>query len=56
MKTKAKQFIISALVAAAAMQTATAQTVWYDPMEGNEPNICNRAWNSEIGREYSRLP
>ena len=56
MKTKAKQFIISALVAAAAMQTATAQTVWYDPMEGNEPNICNRAWNNEIGREYSRLP
>ena len=56
MKTKAKQFIISALVAAAAMQTATAQTVWYDPMDGNEPNVCNRAWNTEIGKEYSRLP
>lgn len=56
MKTKAKQaLVLAAFAACTALQTA-AQTVWYDPMEGSEPNICNRAWNEEIGKYYSRLP
>ena len=33
-----------------------AQKQWHSPMVGNDPFICGRAWNQEIGHEYSRLP
>lgn len=35
---------------------SSAQMKWYDPMDGAIPNICGRAWNSEIGGKYNRLP
>lgn len=37
-------------------QGITAQTKWYNPLEGDEPYISGRAWNSEIGKSYARLP
>lgn len=33
-----------------------AQTQWYNPMDGDEPSLCGRAWNKEIGKTYHRLP
>lgn len=35
---------------------AAAQMEWHDPMAENEPPICGRAWNKEIGKEYLRMP
>ena len=36
---------------------ATAQQVkWMNPMDGDEPYICGRAWNKEMGKSYDRLP
>lgn len=40
----------------ASMQGIIAQTVWYNPMDEAVPPISNRAWNTEIGKEYYRLP
>lgn len=47
---------VAALAALFVPQNAFAQTVWYDPLEGNVPNVRNRVWNTEIGKSYSRLP
>ncbi|MBO5885660.1 MAG: SGNH/GDSL hydrolase family protein [Bacteroidaceae bacterium] len=33
-----------------------AQTTWFNPMEGDEPYICGRAWNTEIGKSFARMP
>src|SRR5574344_190747 len=33
-----------------------AQTTWYNPLDGDVPNIQGRAWNKEIGRSFGRLP
>jgi hypothetical protein len=35
---------------------ATAQIKWYNPLEGDIPNVQGRAWNSEIGKSFHRLP
>ena len=36
--------------------TLLAQTTWYNPLNGDEPNICGRAWNTEIGKSFARMP
>lgn len=33
-----------------------AQQTWYNPLEGEEPYIGGRAWNTEIGKTFARLP
>ncbi len=33
-----------------------AQVKWMNPMDSNEPYICGRAWNAEMGKSYNRLP
>src|SRR5574344_864705 len=33
-----------------------AQTTWYNPLDGDVPNIQGRAWNKEIGRSFGRIP
>ena len=33
-----------------------AQTTWFNPMDGDEPYICGRAWNTEIGKSFYRFP
>ena len=35
---------------------AQAQTKWMNPMDADEPYVGGRAWNSETGRTYNRLP
>lgn len=35
---------------------ASAQTKWMNPTDANEPYICGRAWNKEMGKSYNRLP
>lgn len=35
---------------------ANAQTKWYDPLDGEEPHIQGRAWNTENANNYHRLP
>ena len=35
---------------------ANAQTKWMNPTDANEPYICGRAWNKEMGKSYNRLP
>lgn len=35
---------------------ATAQTQWYDPLEGDVPHIEGRGWNAETGKNFNRLP
>ena len=45
------------VVALVLTMTVNAEnTKWYNPMDGAEPYICGRAWNSEIGKTFSRLP
>ena len=34
----------------------TAQRTWHDPLDGDSPYICGRAWNEETGPNYHRLP
>lgn len=35
----------------------SAQNTWYDPMTySDEPWLCGRAWNQEIGKSYTRMP
>lgn len=36
--------------------SAAAQTQWHDPMAGTEAMVNGRAWNSETGKNYQRLP
>ena len=33
-----------------------AQTTWFNPMDGDEPYISGRAWNTEIGKSFYRFP
>ncbi|MDD4760013.1 MAG: SGNH/GDSL hydrolase family protein [Bacteroidaceae bacterium] len=33
-----------------------AQTVWYNPLSCDTPYVCGRAWNAEIGKNFSRIP
>ena len=33
-----------------------AQTVWYNPLSCDTPFVCGRAWNVEIGKNFSRFP
>lgn len=33
-----------------------AQTIWYDPMNADHPQVMGRGWNDEIGKTYHRLP
>jgi len=33
-----------------------AQTKWYNPLDGDTPNIQGRAWNKEIGKSFNRFP
>lgn len=33
-----------------------AQTKWMNPMDSDEPYICGRAWNKEMGKSFNRLP
>ena len=33
-----------------------AQTTWYNPLDGDEPKLCGRAWNTEIGKSFARMP
>lgn len=51
---------IRILIAAAALCAlpAAAQTVAHSPLEGcgDEPFICGRAWNKELGMNFHRLP
>lgn len=46
------------LLAVIAATSLCAQTKWYSPFEncGDEPYVCGRAWNGEIGNNFARLP
>jgi hypothetical protein len=44
------------VVLALSFVTVSAQTKWFDPLDGTEPNIQGRAWNAEIGKCYHRFP
>lgn len=35
---------------------AYAQVQWMNPMDADEPYLCGRAWNKEIGKSYQRVP
>ena len=45
--------LIAALLATFCSQ---AQTKWYNPLDGDTPNIQGRAWNKEIGKSFNRFP
>lgn len=47
-------FVLSLMLSVAS--TAKAQMKWMNPMDGETPNICGRAWNGETGKTYNRLP
>ena len=53
---KIKHIAMLALVWIMAMQASAQQVKWMNPMDGDEPYICGRAWNKEIGKSYQRLP
>ena len=53
---KIKHIAMLALVWILAMQASAQQVKWMNPMDGDEPYICGRAWNKEIGKSYQRLP
>lgn len=36
--------------------TVNSQIRWYDPFDGEIPQIQGRAWNTEIGKNYHRFP
>ena len=38
------------------IQAMAQQVKWMNPMDGDEPYICGRAWNKEMGKSYDRLP
>lgn len=38
------------------MLTLGAQEKWYNPLEGEEPYLCGRGWNTESGKNFQRLP
>lgn len=40
----------------AILTSANAQTKWYNPLDGDEPYVCGRAWNQEIGKSFNRMP
>ena len=46
-------FILSLMLSV--VSTAKAQMKWMNPMDGETPNICGRAWNGETGKTYNRL-
>lgn len=48
--------IILSLVFGFCVLQISAQTTWYDPLEGDVPHIEGRAWNTENAKNYHRLP
>ena len=50
--------ITALLMLALAAAPLCAQTQWHSPMEncGDEPFVCGRAWNKELGKNFHRLP
>lgn len=56
MLTRKKLFAL--LLAAVAATPLFAQTEWHSPLDncGGDPYICGRAWNTEIGKKFTRLP
>ena len=52
MKTRSILVVLGLVLSSA----LTAQTKWYNPMEGSVPAVFGRAWNVEIGKRYDRLP
>ena len=53
---KRLQLLLFALLMLGGTFGANAQTQWFNPMDGEEPYICGRAWNTEIGKTYNRIP
>ncbi len=54
-----KFFLIAALSCVMWLASSSwvfAQMEWHDPMSGETPYITGRAWNSEIGKQYTRMP
>ena len=47
-------FLLLALMAGGT--SSMAQRTWYNPMDGDSPYICGRAWNDETGKTYRRVP
>ncbi len=50
-----KKILLTAALSALFL-SATAQTKWYDPLEGDENHIQGRAWTVENAKNYHRLP
>ncbi len=52
-----KNFIVAVLAIFAAA-SISAQVSWYSPFDncGDEPFVCGRAWNKELGKNFVRLP
>lgn len=48
--------IFSTLMLLAVSVQLSAQVEWKNPMSGEEPYLCGRAWNAEIGQKWQRLP
>lgn len=50
--------IVMLVLAVFAATSLFAQTKWYSPFEncGDEPYVCGRAWNGELGKNFARLP
>ena len=53
MKTKHYLTVLFAAIMTVATQ---AQTQWHNPMAGDEPYVNGRAWNTEIGKTFHRMP
>ncbi len=53
---KIKHIAMLVLAWTMTMQAMAQQVKWMNPMDGDEPYICGRAWNKEIGKKFDRLP
>lgn len=53
---KTKHILTLVLAWMLGLQAMAQQTKWMNPLEGDEPYVCGRAWNKEIGKSFARLP
>lgn len=51
---KTRSFLV--VLGLAMVSALSAQTKWFNPMNGDVPAVFGRAWNVENGKNYSRLP
>lgn len=51
-----KVVFLSLLFFTIEVQFVSAQMTWYDPMTDSVPPLHGRSWNTEIGKNYHRLP